>query len=92
MIAWGETMVKGRKDVNCMAVSSSSICKDTVAIDHGEPSLNIQGLDIISGYPNLELAGVLFETQGAASRLLNQGGYQQGIAMQLDSRLKGFSL
>jgi len=52
----------------------------------------MQGLDIIAGYPNLELASLLFQTQGAASRVLHTGGYQQGVAVQLTSRLKGFSM
>jgi len=98
MVAWGETMVKGRRGLSCrttrQGAEGGAACADEGDADEGAggAGLNIQGLDIIKGYPNLELASLLFETQGAASRVLHSGGYQQGVATQLTSRLKGFSL
>jgi hypothetical protein len=99
MIAWGETMVKGRKGVRKDCVSpredqglgvSDSCLGGSEALDEGN-AINVQGLDIIAGYPNLGLASVLFKTQEAAERILSQGGLQQGVALELDTRLKGFS-
>ena len=92
-------MVKGRKGVSKDCVSprnggggripSESCLSGSEALDGR--TINIQGLDIIAGYPNLDLASVLFKTQGAAARILSQGGYQKGVALELDTRLKGFS-
>lgn len=98
MVAWGETMVKGRQGLACRSTPKSTAgevlgvgspapgCRTTAEPALEEPSLNMQGLDIIAGYPNLELASLLFQTQGAASRVLHTGGYQQGVAVQLTPR------
>ncbi len=98
MIAWGETMVKGRKGIRKDCVSpredqgldiSDSCLGGSDALEGN--AINVQGLDIIAGYPNLDLASVLFKTQEAAERILSNGGFQQGVALELDTRLKGFS-
>lgn len=91
-------MVKGRKGVSKDCISPHNAGESNGGINSclSSPPLdghaiNIQGLDVIAGYPNLDLASVLFKTQGAAARILSQGGYQQGVALELDTRLKGFS-